>query len=242
VSPARRVFAPTLGFTLLTLALTVLFVALGWWQWRRGQAGDLAQQRFAAGGARLLTLAGPAESPPLFQRVAVSGRLDGTRQFLLDNRSHAGAPGYEVLTPLERRDNATLLVDRGWVPFSGSRARLPQITLDAPDPVTVSGRLGTLPSVGLASGRAAPDARAPWPKVTSFPQMPQLASALGEPLASRVLLLDPQAPFGYVRDWQAPGLPPLRHYSYAVQWWSFAALALGAWALLSRRAPPAEAA
>jgi surfeit locus 1 family protein len=50
-------------------------------------------------------------------------------------------------------------------------------------------------------------------------------------------LLDPQAPLGFVRDWQAPGLPPLRHFSYALQWWSFALLALIIWALLSRRPP-----
>jgi cytochrome oxidase assembly protein ShyY1 len=67
--------------------------------------------------------------------------------------------------------------------------------------------------------------------------MAQLTTALGEPLSPRILLLDPAAPFGYVRAWRAPGLPPLRHFSYAVQWWSFALLTLILWALVSRRPP-----
>src|SRR5205807_749607 len=91
-------------------------------------------------------------------------------------RAHAGrAPrgraGYEVVTPLLRAGAPALLVDRGWVPFTGSRARLPDVTL-RPDatvepaaPVTLTGRIADLPSPGLASGRAAPGASAPWPKV-----------------------------------------------------------------------------
>ena len=39
------------------------------------------------------------------------------------------AAGYEVLTPLHAPRRTTLLVDRGWVPFSGSRAQLPDVTL-----------------------------------------------------------------------------------------------------------------
>jgi len=52
----------------------------------------------------------------------------------------------------------------------------------------------------------------------------------------QAMLLDPDAPFGYTRDWPLPGLSPLRHFSYAIQWWSFALLALVVWGVTSRRA------
>jgi cytochrome oxidase assembly protein ShyY1 len=65
--------------------------------------------------------------------------------------------------------------------------------------------------------------------------MAQLAAALGTALSPRILLLDPQAPFGYVREWKPPGIPPLRHYAYAIQWWSFAVLALLVWGVTSLR-------
>jgi surfeit locus 1 family protein len=236
VNRARRVFAPTAGFTILALALMALFARLGFWQWHRGVDRQEQWDRFARGADQVLTLGTrDVTGVPLFQRVTVTGRLDSAHQFLLDNRTFQGRAGYEVLTPLAREGVPLLLVDRGWVPFTGSRARLPDVGFDAPASVTLTGRIGTLPSPGLAIGRAPPPPGSRWPKVTSYPDMPQLVTALGVPLAPRILLLDPAAPFGYERAWQAPGLPPLRHFSYAIQWWSFAALTLIVWAVLSRR-------
>ena len=231
-----RVFVPSAGFTVVALVLCALCVRLGAWQWHKGMQREQEWTRFARGADQVIALGARAVSDvPLFQRVSVTGRLESARQFLLDNRTYRGRAGYEVLTPLARAGAAVLLVDRGWVPFSGSRARLPDIAFEAAAPVTLSGRLAELPSPGLASGRAGPEAHAPWPKVTSYPRAAELGAALGAPLAARILLLDPQAPFGYVRDWQPPGLAPLRHLAYAIQWWSFAVLALVVWAIMSTR-------
>ena len=237
VSGPRR-FAPSPALTVAALLLTALFVRLGFWQWHRAVQRQQQWQEFARGADQIVALGARApETVPLFQRVSVSGRLDGAHQFLLDNRSHRGVAGYEVLTPLLRAGTAALLVDRGWLPFTGSRARLPEVTLDAPAVATLSGRIAQLPSPGLASGRVGPQAGAAWPKLTSFPSARELGAALGTALPERILLLDPGTPHGYLRDWQPPGMTPLRHYSYAIQWWTFAALALIVWAAMSARRP-----
>ncbi|HVP32660.1 MAG TPA: SURF1 family protein [Steroidobacteraceae bacterium] len=216
----------------LTLVLCAACLRLGVWQWQRWRASALEWERFARATDVLQPLgARTLEEVALYQRVSVAGRLDGAHQFLIDNRSYRGRPGYEVLTPLTRADGRVLLVDRGWVAFTGSRARLPEVGLDTPATVTLSGRAAQLPSAGLASGRAAPRPADPWPKVTSFPRPSELAQALGVPLGARILLLDADAPFGLVRDWQPPGMSPLRHLAYAIQWWCFAALALIVWAV-----------
>ncbi len=144
-----------------------------------------------------------------FRRISVAGSWDAAHQFLIDNRSHGGLPGYEVLTPLRLTDGRVLLVDRGWVAFTGSRARLPQISLNSTAPVSLAGRLDNLPVGGLALGHAAPSADALWPKVTSFPSLGELSAALGHDVEPWMLLLDPASPDGYVRDWQPPGLSPL---------------------------------
>jgi surfeit locus 1 family protein len=242
LSPARR-FAPTPLLTLLVLLAIAACVRLGVWQWQRGTLRQAQWTRFEQGAARLTE---PGERDlgqlPLYQRVRLQGSFDAAHQFLLDNRSWQGRPGYEVLTPLARAAAPTLIVDRGWVPFTGSRRRLPVITLVAPAAVSLTGRLAELPAAGLALGRAAPAADAPWPKVTSFPDLRQLQAVLGVPLAPRILLLDADAPYGYVRDWQAPGLSPLRHFSYAIQWWCFAALAVVFWVMSSRRRPAGRSA
>ena len=233
VSSAR--FAPAPGMTLFTLVLCALFVRLGFWQWQRWVESDAAWTRFARGADLVQPLGARAlEEVTLYQRVSVTGRLDGRHQFLLDNLSYRGRPGYQVLTPLVRSDGGALLIDRGWVPFSGSRSRLPGVAVSDAS-VSLSGRVAELPSAGLASGRAPPNPADPWPRVTSFPRAAELARALGVPLGERILLLDADAPDGYVRDWQPPGLAPLRHLSYAIQWWCFAALAVVVWGILSAR-------
>ena len=235
-----RSFAPTPGFNVLALILCALFTCLGVWQWQRGVARQEQWSRFARGAEVVVALGDRALADlPLFQRVSVSGVLDGEHQFLLDNRSFRGTAGYEVLTPLRRAAGRVLLVDRGWVPFGGSRRTLPDVAVAGGVALTLTGRTANLPSAGLAAGRAAPAAADPWPKVTSYPSTAQLAAALGKPLEARILLLDAQAPQGYARDWQPPGISPLRNFSYAIQWWCFATLTLTVWAVMSRRRRPA---
>jgi surfeit locus 1 family protein len=233
--PAHRVFAPSWGFTLLTVALCALFLALGRWQWHKGNLRQQEWDRFARGTDMVVPLGARHTSAlPRFQRVSVQGTLDGAHQFLLDNRSYNGRPGYEVLTPLIRQEGAPVLIDRGWVPFLGIRAQVPDIAVPAMGAVQLTGRIAELPSPGLASGRAPPTGSA-WPKLTTFPSTFQLSTALGAELEPRVILLDSNSGPGYTRNWQPPGMEPIRHWSYAVQWWAFAVLQLGLWIGLNLR-------
>jgi surfeit locus 1 family protein len=229
--------------TLLTVAGVVLFVLLGRWQWHRAQQSQALQTQFRAGTDALTDLDDHAvQALPRYARVGAHGRYDGAHQFLLDNISHGGYPGYDVLTPLTLADGRTLVVNRGWVPLTESRHDLPDIALPA-DPaastVATTGRLDNLPVAGIALGHAPPAAGGTWPKLTSFPTMADLSAALGRPLEPRQLLLDAGAPLGYVRDWQPAGMSPARHLSYAIQWWGFAAVAAVLYARLNqrRRAP-----
>jgi cytochrome oxidase assembly protein ShyY1 len=213
----------------LTVLLLVAFVALGRWQWGRGEYKQQLREQFLQGGAAAQPLGSQASTAlPRYTHVSVTGRWDGLRQFLLDNRTRDGQAGFEVLTPLVLDDGRWLLVNRGWLPFRGYRDQLPDVTLAATSAaVTVNGRLDELPSAGLDAGRAPPAATGGWPRVTSYPTGAQLAAALGGVrLESRVLLLDAAAPGGYQRDWQPPGRGPETHWSYAIQWWSFAVLLL----------------
>jgi surfeit locus 1 family protein len=65
--------------------------------------------------------------------------------------------------------------------------------------------------------------------------MSQLSVALGAPLEPRMVLLDAAAEDGYVRDWHPPGMEPIRHWSYAVQWWCFAFVLFVLWVGLNLR-------
>ena len=164
----RRVFAPSAALTALMFLLAVVFVLLGRWQWRVGNASQVQFQRYQRGADRVVALGwAPLTQMPLYQRVSLTGRYDAAHQFLLDNSIHDGMDGYEVLTPLLRHAAAAVLVDRGWVPFTGSRAHLPAVRLSGGAAVTVVGRVGRLPAAGLSFGRAPPPpaGRSPsWPR------------------------------------------------------------------------------
>ena len=128
----QRRFAPSWPMTLLTVALCLVFVRLGNWQWQRGVHRQAEWDAFARGADKAMPLdsRGMADVPR-FQRIILSGEFDPAHQFLLDNRTHDGRPGYEVLTPLHRSDGRIVLVDRGWVAFTGSRQKLPDVTLES---------------------------------------------------------------------------------------------------------------
>ena len=235
----RRVFSPSWLMTVATLCLLVLFVSLGRWQWTRAEFKREIVTEFATQSGAVVPLGSRSTTElPRFSQVEITGRWDKERQFLLDNRTRAGRAGYDVLTPLRLDDNRWLLVNRGWIPFEGYRDRIPDVRskLDANmnERVTVIGRLDDLPQAGLAGGREAPATSGSWPRVTSFPTVPQLEAAMVtagelEPrLEERWLLLSDADPAGYLRQWQpfAAGKGPEQNWSYAIQWWSFAILLL----------------
>ena len=223
-----RRFAPSWPLTLLAAAVLLLFVGLGRWQWHRGEAKQLMWDQFEHAPPPAAAKNAPDfDSIPRYSRVAFLARYETSRQFLLDNRMHNGQAGYEVLTPAVLDDGRRILVNRGWVAFTGYRDRLPDISLRSGS-ADISGRVDELPSPGLESGRAAPDGTDRWPKVTSFPTRAELERVLGGKLSRRIVLLDPAvADSGdFVRAWSPPGLSPDRHFAYAIQWWGFAAVLL----------------
>ncbi|MEO7773760.1 MAG: SURF1 family protein [Steroidobacteraceae bacterium] len=228
---------PRPAWLLLTVLAMALFTTLGFWQWNRGQHKLALAAQFETGGKEAALPLGSRDiaTLPRFTYVRLRGEYDTKHQFLLDNMSDSGRPGYQVLTPLHLEDGRVLLVNRGWLQFTGYRDRLPDIAFSATGSTEIRGRLDQLPAAGLASGRAAPALQGSWPRLTTFPQLAELAAALGLPaLQPRILLLDADAPSGYTRRWQPPGLSPDRHIAYAVQWWAFAALALILLVVLNR--------
>lgn len=228
---ASRRFAPTLGFSLLALAGLALFASLGRWQLDRAQEKRDLLDAFARGGQRVLELPSGLAPVERYQHLRARGRYDPARQFLLDNMTHDGQAGFRVLTPLALEDGRVLLVDRGFVPGSGDRSRLPDIAVQD-TPREVAGRADTLPRPGIEL--EAPQATG-WPRIVSFPRIEEIGDALGQRVFPQVLLLDADQPDGYVRGWTPATMGPDRHVGYAVQWFGFAAVTAILWVLLSFR-------
>jgi surfeit locus 1 family protein len=208
-------------------ALAVLFTSLGAWQLRRAESSRATQAQFTSGAADepLAVLPRELDAAARFRRVELEGEYVAEPQFLLDNMLHDGVAGYHVVTALRvRGERQQVLVNRGWVSAGGDRSRLPDVSVD-PGLHSVTGRLERLPRPGMRlEGEASGSAQA---VVLQYPTATELAERLGAPVFDYQLLLDAGAAEGYVRDWQAPGVAPERHLSYAGQW---LALAIGAFA------------
>ncbi len=223
-----RIFAPRPFTTVLTLVVLAALVSLGRWQLRRADEKRVLFEEFDRGADATRVIDARSAPLPRYQHVEAQGRYDGSRQVLIDNMTNAdGRAGYFVITPFALTGGGWLLVNRGWVPLGASRARLPEVGVPA-DGRRIRGRADHLPSAGIRMGHPAP-LEPPFPVVANFPTRADLGQLLHEDAlapATDVVLLDADQPEGYVRQWQPPGLPPMRHLAYAVQWFGLA-LALG---------------
>jgi surfeit locus 1 family protein len=214
------IFAPSPWLTLAMLAALALFVALGRWQLRRADDKQALYDAFASGADATVIVTGSTAPQPRYQHIEAHGHYDADRQVLIDNMvSPDGRAGYYVLAPFALEGGGWLMVNRGWVPVGRSRSTKPDVAVNA-DPRVVHGRADHLPVPGIRMGTAAA-LSAPYPALANFPTLADLSSLYGITTwapAAQVLLLDPADADGYLRAWAPPGLSPMRHLAYAVQW------------------------
>jgi surfeit locus 1 family protein len=223
--------------TLATVLLLPLLVGLGLWQLDRAAQKRALQADFAAADEPL-TLQTAADVRGLddlrrFRTVSVRGRYLAAPQLLQDSMVHEGAAGYHVLTPLATEAGPVVMVNRGWVAQDYGGA-LPDVAV-AEGARLVTGRVASLPRPAIAVGETATGEG--WPRIVHFPQPADLPALLAGELSGRelvepVLLLDPDAPDGYVRAWQPTGTGPERHLAYALQWFAFAATLVVIWLVM----------
>lgn len=221
----RLSFRPPFWSWFATAPLLALLLALGAWQMRRAHEKEQLLAAYAAAAKQTpIELAGASAPPAGAVTVAAQarGRYVADRQFLLDNQSHRGQPGYQVWTPLRLSAGGLVLVNRGWVPLDPLRSTAS--TLPAPvDELIVRGLWRALPQPGLKLARPVAARPQKYPAVVEYPTPEDVTRLFGEPVADGILLLDPAEPGGFLRDWNPVGeFPPARHYAYATQWFALA--------------------
>lgn len=221
----RWIFQPGWASALAVLLLLPVLLSLGFWQLDRARQKAELQAAFAERSRwppAPLDGLDTADRNSLYRRVIATGYYDNGHQVLLDNQLREGQPGYHVLTPLRLADGGAILVNRGWTPLGESRQTLPNIAVTV-EAITVNGWLAQPANPGLRLGDAA-GADQNWPRVTPYIDYERLAAILGYPLRPALILLEPNQPQGYIRDWRPHfgGFGPERHQGYAVQWFALA--------------------
>jgi len=246
--PASRAKA-VLALVLLVL-LGAICIGAGQWQLRRAHEREALLAAIEAGRqAPAQTLDAQHRDGPDWHPASARGHWLNPFTVLLDNRNLKGQAGLWVATPLELHDSpgTAVLVLRGWVARPLPPAVLPDLTAAA-GPVDIHGtllhRVPRLFDLGSLTGRTTalpqplPAADGQPPHVQNLP-LDALADATGLDLLPVVLQQAPAADAGLVQDWPGPSTNAAQNYNYALQWFSFAAIALIAagitiWRLLRR--------
>jgi cytochrome oxidase assembly protein ShyY1 len=219
----------------LVVVVVVSFGRLGFWQLRRLDERHsyerLVAARLADAPVPVASALGAGPGDAAFRRVTATGTFDPAHEVVLYGRSQDGQTGNHVLTPLRLADGTAIAVDRGWVPLEEAT---PPIAAAAPPAgeVRVTGVLFPSEVTGTPSSEEDPE--------TTFAKadLPRLAAQVPYPLAPVYLLEAGQTPAQGALPRLAPlpdpaASPP--HLSYAIQWFTFAAIAVVGFAVLVRR-------
>lgn len=225
-------FKPGLFTSVTTLILLPIFISLGFWQLSRAQEKRDIQEKIQQRSNQK-----PISLQQLFSKekivnkqqqylpIRFQGKFDNQQQFLLDNKIYKHQVGYEVITPVKVKGlNKLVLVNRGWITAGHNRKLLPTLTM-INDEQSIIGKiyipLGKL--LALAKDNVV---RQPWPKRIQQLNFQQIQSILKQPIYHFVVLLDPKAAHGFIRQWQFSHMKPAKHVAYATQWFAFATLLL----------------
>ncbi|MBO9661901.1 SURF1 family protein [Dokdonella sp.] len=229
---------------MLTLLGVALFVALGSWQWRRGQEKAALFAAFDRGIAQapvpLQQARGDADGVS-YPHVTVRGYYaEPAYEYELENQVRDGRVGVMVYALFEPADGgAPLLVNRGFLAYAGGESRYPALPPLPRDKVTLSALYAPPPGAGLRLGGNGLAAQK-FPKKMIYLDLAEISTDLDRTLDPRVLLTLPDTADGtaFVRQWRPEVFPPERHYGYALTWFTFAAVVVATFATLHWRKMP----
>jgi cytochrome oxidase assembly protein ShyY1 len=226
-SRSRRI-----SVVVLAVVVAATCISLGLWQLRRLEERRMLNAKiFERGSAAPVTIedvsAGSDADP--YRPAAAQGTYDVSHEVLVYGRSLGGEAGHLVVTPLVLDDGGAVLVIRGWVPFAMQSAPV-RGALPPPGEVEVGGFLA--PDEG--DGTTAPDQGG----VIRALDVEGIASSLPYGVFPFPLQLARQTPAqsgSLPTPVPMPDLSEGPHLSYAIQWFSFAAVAVAGAVILLRR-------
>lgn len=219
--------------------IAITCVALGIWQIARlhqtEQYNAAVRSGLSAAPEPLRTLLPDGVDPDTvrYRRAEATGTYDIAHEFVLYGRTQAAQAGNHLLTPLVLADGSVIVVDRGWVPLD----------VDQPGAAEGAPPSGEVNLVGVlfASEGDPPSAigNATTTETTlSKIDLARIQSQLPYRVDPLYLLLQHQTP-GQSSALPIPSpLPELSngpHLDYAIQWFTFATIALGGFLVLALR-------
>jgi surfeit locus 1 family protein len=212
--------------------MALIFARLGVWQVHRLHERQAHNAQALAERAQMpVTLESASDGEALTgRRVVASGRYDDDHTIILRSRAYEGVPGVEIVTPLVLESGkGAVLVNRGFLPSPDAFTAHPD-SVREPGRVQVSGI-----ALPIGSGGGAPlqrDSETTWARL----DLALLRARLPYALSSFYIQQLPDSSLPrFPRRLDAPALDEGPHLSYAIQWFSFSAMALVFGIILGRQ-------
>ncbi len=218
---------------IFAVTMTPLLLGLGYWQLNRADEKQaLIEQRVKGDQAettQLTALAGADEDSQAlsaevwnYKKIKVRGHYDNNLYVLLDNRTRNGKVGYEVINFFRADNGRALWVNRGWIKAPLYRDQWPEIESVTGD-VSIT---GTLYFQQDQSYTLAPQQFTDrWPRrIQRFDIHELNVEPEHELYPFTVRLTDDEQPGALQTGWRIPKMSPEKHFGYAIQWFSLAAV------------------
>ncbi len=242
---SNYLFTPKLIPALVTLILFPVLISLGLWQLDRADEKREIDEGIQLAIAKMPlklneTILATEETEKIllkevYRPVTVRGKYDSDNQFLLDNRTHLGKPGYHVLTPFKfdstfksdmKGSTKAVLINRGWITYKGTRDNILSIEVENNDREI----LGQIKQVTQAIVLNDDDKKVVQngnnPKLIQSIQIAELNKELDYELLPIIIELNKKDKDGFIREWQPYYGSIDKHNAYALQWFAMAAILL----------------
>jgi surfeit locus 1 family protein len=222
-------------FAVFGVIFAIVCIRLGFWQ-----LGRLQDRKALNRELRSRAETSPVEFNRLpadtaaahFRRVILNGSYDYEHEIVLTNRTRNGSPGVNIITPLKQLSTDTaILINRGWIYAPDG------MTVDLNrwhEPVAMSGE-GYVENFHARPGQPKSASHA---KAYRWLDHPTVSKAFPYPIAQYFVVLigdSGKTPANVPPRLEVPPLDEGPHKSYAIQWFSFAAISIFGTILYLRR-------
>lgn len=260
------IFSPRLIPTLLAIICIPTLISLGLWQLDRANEKRVIDQDVNDSINKPALVLNSADltklSNEIYRTTSVNGEYDTKQQFLLDNRTHKGQPGYHIFSPFLFEHSSKLkpepssannmrkhavLVNRGWIGYKGTRDKIQDISLNQ-ELTKIVGAIKKVPRSIVLKDKTEDNLSTAFIFKTNKQQLEgvsliqsiqlnRLEKTLNYELLPVIIELAKTEKNGFTREWQPYYGSIDKHKAYALQWFAMATILLFLFIKLNLRKP-----
>lgn len=213
--------------------LFILVLSLGIWQINRGyEKKELEHTYFVKQSMPVEEIKNnnDLKTNNLYRNIVIEGSYHD-QSFYVDNKTNQGKAGVKVVMPFDLLDGSSILVSRGWIPFT-NRNILPEIETPS-GVIKIQGILRPVSESFLLEDEEMQPKQNPL--LVQSINLKQISDYTKISLMPFIIELSELSPSGFVSTWKPLNLSSMRHFGYAAQWFGLGLVLIVGYIFFLRR-------